>query len=614
MPTMPPRPCFHWLLVCMLALCVYVGTALAGGKVAINVAPADLPGVEVEVTSAFEGIPLHGFTPLHIHVKNSSGRERTCRVETLLRSLSYRSGSLRGTLHVEVACPPGSEVQREILVPVPPTLLDSHSRSGRFQVSLSGSGQEASGQYYHSSQATPQWPAIAIGKKLANRNLEELKKVAEKRNALAKDFGLAVDSGKLSEDWRALGGIDVLLLMSAEWLGLSVRQRAAVRDWVHMGGTLDLHVAPGGGTLDEFGFAIEEGSKGGNFREIGLGRVRLFALQGEILDPAAVCQTVTKTAVRNRGKELSRDFKSSWQLSNELPLRTFYSPGWVCLLILFGILMGPVNLFFLAGKQRRHRLFVTTPLIALLSSVLLGVFILVVDGTGGSGHRFTVLELQPGKGGRKVYVNEQSLVSTGLLTRSSFFERHPTLHFPVALSESRWARITGRNGDSGSLDVSEKGEFRGDWLRSRSRHGFVSQTVVPSRARFELAGTEAAPALVSGLGFSTGKVFYLAPDGAVWGSAAETTATGERVALQRSNRAELKAWRKQVTERASSGLQRDLRELTFRPGYFYAAAGETGLEPSFVDSIRWEKSSAFLFGPVLAGGEEADSKDEGQEG
>ena len=41
------------------------------------------------------------------------------------------------------------------------------------------------------------------------------------------------------------------------------------------------------------------------------------------------------------------------------------------ILIAFGIIVGPVNLFVIARQGRRHRLFWTTPLISLIASLLL---------------------------------------------------------------------------------------------------------------------------------------------------------------------------------------------------------------------------------------------------
>ncbi len=597
------------LLLVVLLLVEYTVTArtvVASGGVVHVLAPENLPGVEAEVTSAFDGIPLHGFMPVHVHVKNASGRTRRFLLDADAKGSSHGSGGLQARLSIEVSCPPEAEVERDILVPIPPTLVDSHYRSGSLRNQFSGSSYV---QYPHfdSRQATPQWPSIAISSKLASRTLEELKKRSEKRFTFARDFGVVVEPERLPSDWRALAGLDVLLLTHAEWTRFSVRQRVAVGDWIRLGGTLDVYAPADSVTLDELGFRAEGEKSDDGQRAFGLGRVRLFPVKNEIVDAEAVCVSVTRAVVRNWGRELFADFKGSWQLSEQMPPRTFHSPAWMGLLLVFSVLMGPVNLFLLAGKQRRHRLFVTTPIIALISSLVLGLLILVIDGTGGEGCRFVALELQPGKGGRKVYVNQQSLLATGLLIDSSFSEEHPTVHLPVALARSRWARITGSRGESANFDVSETGRFQGDWLKSRSRHGFASQVVVPSRARFELAGSEDEPALVSGLGFPTGRVFYVAMDGSFWRSANAESSTGQRVTLVPSSRSEIKQWRdKEALVCASHGLARDLRELPLRRGYFYAVADETGMELAFTDAIRWRKTSTFLFGPVVTGGEHTD--------
>lgn len=586
----------------------------SGSSVLMDESYGSIPGVEARLVSPFEGVPLHGFAPVHIRLKNPTGRSLSWRIRSMAESPSSGSGGLKGSMSVVVDCPAGSEVARDLLIPLPPTVKDTWNRQVKFRMQLLGSGKNEKRSFQNGSQATPKWPGIGIGSALAKRNLSELKKVAEKRNSKARNFGVVIHEEHFPADWRAFSGFDVLILTGHEWQKLEAKQRAAVHDWIRLGGTLDLYVKAGGGSLSELGFGKESEHEEPNQRLIGLGRVRSYSLQGEIINAKVVCERVTKMGVRNRGAEMAGDFRRpTWLVAEDLGTRPFHSVIWLGLLVLFGILVGPINLFLLAGKQRRHRLLITTPLIALATSVLLAVLILVIDGVGGRGHRFLVIELNPGVGGRSAFVSQQSLASTGLLTRSGFVEKHPAVHFPVVLPKSRWSRIVGTSSDQGKLNVSAEGEFYGDWLLSRSRHGFISQKVVPSRARFELAGTVERPFLVSGLGFSTENVFYIAQDGAIWRSETGTEA-GSRIELVLSDRRTFDAWREEAIDRASDGLRRDLREQPLRRGFFYTSVvGETGMELDFGDMIRWEKTRAFLYGPVLAAGA-GEKKGEDNEG
>ena len=66
----------------------------------------------------------------------------------------------------------------------------------------------------------------------------------------------------------------------------------------------------------------------------------------------------------------------------------------ILILIIFSIIVGPVNLFVFAKSGRRHRLFFTTPLISLIAALLVLTFILFEDGVGGQGRRMLVMDLE----------------------------------------------------------------------------------------------------------------------------------------------------------------------------------------------------------------------------
>ena len=86
------------------------------------------------------------------------------------------------------------------------------------------------------------------------------------------------------------------------------------------------------------------------------------------------------------------------------------------MLVLFGILVGPVNLFVLAKSGRRHRLFITTPLISLGASLLLILLIIFQDGFGGRGMRRVLMEVRPDAGQNAAFLHQEQIARTGILT------------------------------------------------------------------------------------------------------------------------------------------------------------------------------------------------------
>ena len=77
--------------------------------------------------------------------------------------------------------------------------------------------------------------------------------------------------------------------------------------------------------------------------------------------------------------------------------KTAHIVFFILVLIAFGILVGPVNLFVFAKSGQRHRLFITTPIISVGASLLLIVLILFQDGFGGRGSRLLLMEVRSGR-------------------------------------------------------------------------------------------------------------------------------------------------------------------------------------------------------------------------
>jgi len=569
-----------------------------------------LKDVEARVDGVFETTPHSGFIPLQVRLENPTSRDLTWTLTT--DAPNRNSGGLSSSSSVKITCPAGSTVNREVLAPIPPLLEDTWSHDVQVSLILPGHGSRLS---YSSGRASPGFPSVALSNSISNGNRNALEKEmgSGSSHSYTEHFGADFDPARLPSDWRGLSGIDVLMMTRSEWQGLSATQRKAVVEWVHLGGTLDLYAKEDLSALSISELGFPDGKQG----QIGLGHVRQYSynqrsgskasayLYGGALTPKPLIKNVKNAKqVNNVSSDLSSGFRRGWELDEVLGQRSFKAWLWLLILTAFGILVGPINLFVLTGKARRHRLFITTPIISLVTSLLLGGLIFVIDGLGGKGVRFSAIELQPGQEGRSAYVTQQSLCSTGLLTGTSFTEKHPTVHRPAALSPSRWAHITagGRGEDRGRLDVTDTNNFHGDWFKSRSRHGFHSTTIVPSRARFELSASTDAPELVSGLGFDVESVCYVDQAGKIWGSTSGVK-TGQKVALSEISMADFSTWKTKSAFHAASALQRDLKNLVAQPGHFYAFTKKpTGLESDLVSSIRWNDTSAFVFGPVMASG------------
>jgi len=87
-------------------------------------------------------------------------------------------------------------------------------------------------------------------------------------------------------------------------------------------------------------------------------------------------------------------------------------------ILIFALVVGPLNLFVFASGKNRPRLFWTTPLISLIGAGLLAALMIVQDGFGGTGARTTLAVLLPQD--KKMAVIQEQVSRTGILLGQPF--------------------------------------------------------------------------------------------------------------------------------------------------------------------------------------------------
>lgn len=202
----------------------------------------------------------------------------------------------------------------------------------------------------------------------------------------------------LPTDWRAYAGLDILALSSDEWNTLPPGVRTVIRQWVILGGVLDLYYS--GPAPDAIRQELGVEGTTGDLALLGAGRVRSSKWDGKELtgeqwryfkegapglSDLNVRHNTAETALTGANRSIP-----AAGLRDALGIRSFAAWQVGLILLLFGVVVGPVNLFYLAGPGRRHRLFFTTPVIALAASAVLIAVIFLQDGAGGadSGRRW----------------------------------------------------------------------------------------------------------------------------------------------------------------------------------------------------------------------------------
>ncbi|MDB6070155.1 MAG: hypothetical protein JWL81_1326, partial [Verrucomicrobiales bacterium] len=435
----------------------------------------------------------------------------------------------------------------------------------------------------------------------------------------------------LPSDWRGYMGLDSLALGLEEWDRLGAGVRAALRQWVIMGGMLDFY--QNGGALEPVLRELKIGAEQRGGRVLGLGWVRVFPWDGKPLEgrdeelerfsprQVGVMETLTPVepnaerevrmgeknalaAPARRHAMAAEDFRSVGVkggrsvLPDAMGERSFAAWQVGVILVLFGILVGPVNLFYFAGAGRRHRLFFTTPVIALGASVVLVAVILWQDGTGGTGRRAALIEIRPDE--NNAYLKQYQISRTGVLFSNTFSLEDPAMVTPLVLDESRWTRLKPPNSgqsENQQYSVVDGRACAGDWFQSRSEQGQRIESIRPGRGRLELKSGTGNPVIVSSYPAVLEAMYYQDTAGAWWMSNAPL-ATGGSVQLQPMSGTpdEARNWLEDNLELFPVGDRVTLASEDHR-GKFYAVSREpgAGFVPT-LPSLRWESDFAMIHG------------------
>ncbi|MGK0186169.1 MAG: hypothetical protein ACI9R3_001952 [Verrucomicrobiales bacterium] len=532
------------------------------------------PKLSIVVTCAFSQIPLHGYAPVRVTVDNRTNSDVDWKL-----SFTGKSEDDRFASRFEMESKKATSTTAEFMVPIP-TRFDAspYTYDQGLDYSLKGDGFPAeSGRF---SEAFPgSWPTIVMSKNVAVRNEGPLGSAVNSVYSAIDSFAATFDPEWLPSDWRGYSGLDVIILTDTEWIDLQSKMPSvckAMLEWNRLGGRLDIYseqeLQPD--TLGIQGIVDNKRS---------LGSLNCLQWTASKFDPVEMVQRYKE--ISQRQSTLHGQLGTNQYLLDNLGKQSFGSWQIAVILIAFGIIVGPVNLFVFARPGRRHRLFWTTPLISILASLLLVALILYQDGTGGKGTRLIVVNLVPDE--TNAYVTQYQAVRTGVLF-SGTFESKATYLSQVAMRDSPWAAVDSEGGLAKRYNLTGN-VYGGDWFQSRREHGHYLQTVRSTRGRIEIVSDpDQAPVIVSNFGFALSRVSYIDSAGTFWLSPESVIVRpGERVTLSQS------------TAEAIRAIVPETVNFTSHPGHYLAltdSAGELTIET--LSSITWQ-DSVVLYGPAI---------------
>lgn len=541
----------------------------------------------VEITSIFSPPPATGFVPLRIAVINSTEADQSVRIDTSSESNSGNSAISSFSINA----PRRETTVTELMAPAFSPPVTSGYDHATFNVDSSAAGSTNS--FHMASSGLGDLPCVAFSTALVGKNLDDINNGAISSGPsswryMNRAFASSYIPLQLPSDWRGLSGIDVLVMTTDDWRDLDPARQLAVRHWIALGGQLELRFKGQAPDLNSLGLALDGGAQPESDARRGFGSVRLTPWDGLALssgtfrDYAAGNDRPTPERVRHASGITVTSLLETIgpRAASALPVGL--------ILLAFGILVGPLNLFKFAGPTRRHRLFITTPLISLGASLVLLGFILARDGTGGRGRRSAVIYINPDD--HSACIRQEQICRTGVLLGSSFSTSQPAAVSVGAVSafdpSNPSASFSNSHTDANlRCAFNSPTDLSGDWFQSRSEQVHFIKTVTATRGRIEISGSPDAPSAVSSFDFPLDSLFWRdAAD--QWWRASSTVTTGTPTPLTRVPAMDLSTF---TVARAVSPKGRWFLATTSDP-----RAGLVDTLPS----IRWERNDIILCGPV----------------
>lgn len=531
----------------------------------------------ITATSFIDNVPSVGFMPLKVTIDNRSANDSTWSLSPM------RTGSEWIQASWSFPVKAGTRGEFDILVPLK---CGNYAYRWGAQFFWSGPGVDSAMMQLPQtsrSSSTTGTPFIGLSDALHTTYWGPLE--AAKANLI----GTALDLTQAPADWRAYSGLDQIFMTAQEWLTFPADKKQALLQSLALGSDLAL-VCKTPEEADLIRKALGREGKGNAITwRTGSSRVTLL-----------IGANITTSEIENqlRSSNAKADLLANHRLSSYLDeaVAEISTAGPLVLLfiVLFGIIAGPVNLFVLAPAGRRHRLFITTPLISLGGAFILAAAIFIQDGTGGTGMRLIHAQLLPDQ--KQMVIQQEQASRTGLLFGSAFTPPPATWVQPLSTDTKTHSNTRFSNSDSYTIDPS--GRHDGDWFRSRTRQSQLVTTVVPTRAAIEFTPGE-KPSIVSSFEVPLTTLYLLDAQGKGW--TATNVRPGERVTLtQAESNATRQWWQKQNTDHElASSLDATTEAVIPQNIYFYAIAADPGPLPiETLSAIRWKTPLTLISGPL----------------
>lgn len=557
----------------------------------------------IKIDSVFGLGMRNGHLPFRITIRNNTGKDRVWTVRFNEKG-GYRGIAYDAAYEFEVE--DGSEITSEVMVPIAPRFLNRSSYRG-ISVTATAPGLTLVDRTDNKPSKSINWPTIGLSSKLAQRSLLKLDAARNKKGKTSssyagnKKFGYEYEATTLPSDWRGYTCLDVLMIDDSAWEKLNTSQRQSIIEWLRLGGRCHIYTSDDSLNLQKLGLdqVIATGSKNRAASKVSFGEIQIYQWDGSELHNSIIGRY---QSLPSRNQRIEKDYEKAWQLLKDFGTKSFHPMLIFVLLVIFAITVAPVNLFYFAKEGKRHKLFITTPIISIAACLIIIAIIFLKDGLGGSGRRLGLADLQSHPDEMRLYLTQEQISRTGVMLGTGFPQKEIMEITPVELPDSPWNPLSRSSRKLGNLRFSG-GNYSGDFFRSRTEQGYAIRNVQSTRSRIELKspGSDTSPPqLFSSLGFSVKEFLYFDHEGRLWQSPNGTRVDpGNIIPLESAESTHLIEWVRDISEPFSKTQRSDIRTLAREKGRFIAIAQDPKkLLVSTAVSVRWKDDLVIVTGTI----------------
>lgn len=570
----------------------------------------------ISLDSPFSALPYWGHYPVTATIRNDGTKSQTFTITADSNSSQNSwSNSSDTTLksNFSIQCNPGETKSFELLIPIAIASTDydsygfgySHSSSTKASVYNSTTSSESNIDINIKGAGTEIDHGISTSIPSERMHMAATSSVLSGNLSNATETFVnesSIDLALFATELKGMIGYDAFILTDLDWTSLNSSQQRVFQEWIRAGGyaiILNTHPTPTKQFKDSMP-GLDFSSNGtANFNA---GIIEIIPKNIAFPLDDSVFYKVLSQRKLQRQAMLSEDFSTNnynegaWPLKKEFGTKAFGTTLLAFILVIFAILVGPINFFVFAGPSRRHRLFVTTPIIALGTSALLIALIFLKDGIGGDGARIVLREIDAGN--KKSYVYQEQFCRTGMLLSGSFDIANDYSITQVPIAESRWSRVT--NG-SQKADISytqqreeSSSSLSGDYFTSRSEHAHYIQGDEVTQESIKVRVTDDQCYLTSTFPNELSVCYFKGSDGNYW--KATNLTTGNEVTAENISNSAFNLFRKEQALKFSNTLSLMVNRLAKRNNSFIALSDQLeGVDTH--TSIDW-KTTTVLTGAV----------------